>query len=371
MLAHALAGQLLDRRLLLLLAHAVAQRQHEILAMLPFPQFRLGGLARGDVQEQRHHLVVALAPRPRFVPGRPRRRHGELELRRFAGLDHLRERIHDLARHAGNHLAQRVAERVAFLHATLPLERGVDLDEAEIDDAALRVAQRLAQEEGLLHALEHGAPAFAAAAQRGGRQVPLDRQRGAARHHRDRVDVMRRRRARHGVVVGEHAQQMPVRRLDRGRPAGAQAMRQGQLAPRRPGRVAGDVLHVHGAAGMRRHAPRGHLRPDRRPVDRGIEHRRQAGRGAVHQQAAGLVDQRDGGTQLDARLRLDGVQHMAQHLGQGHARGNALQHHALVFQTRERVGPGMGYSVSLGQHGFSRQAFPTVVRARRASRNPR
>ncbi|MNT23108.1 hypothetical protein D3C72_1585200 [compost metagenome] len=203
------------------------------------------------------------------------------------------KRIQDLARHARDHFAQGVAEGVALFHAALPLECGIDLQEAEIDNAAVFAAQGLGQEKGLLHAVEHGAPAFAAAPQFNVDQMALDRQPGASRHQRNGVDIMRGRHADGVVVVGEHAQQLAVGTLDGGGPAGAQAMGQGQFAPRRPPGILAYVLDVDRIAAVRRGAPRCHASANGRAVHSGIEDVWQAGRRAMPQHGARFVHQRD------------------------------------------------------------------------------
>ncbi|MNV06210.1 hypothetical protein D3C71_965780 [compost metagenome] len=364
MLAEAFAGGLLDGRLMMQFAHPVAQRQQEVLAMLAFPQLGFGGLARRDVKKHRHDPVDAVLARSRLVPGVLGRRHGELELRRLAGFHDLGKRVQDLARHAGNHFAQGVAQRVAFLHAALPLKRRVDLQKAEIDDAPVVAAQGLGQKEGLLHAIEHRPPALAAAPQRNVETMPLDSQCGAARDQRDRVDIMRGRQAARAVIVREHSQQPAVRGLDRRGPAGAQPVCQGLLAPGQPPRMRGDVLHVYRLARMRRRTPRRHQRTDRRAVDGGIEGVRQAGRGAMPQEGSCFIHQCDGRAQLDAGLRLDGMQHMLQHLRQRDAGGDPLQHDAFVFQAGKRIGPWQGHAVLLGQHDSPFCSTECIARGR-------
>ncbi len=370
MLAQALAGRLLDRRLQMQFAHAVAQRQQEVLAVLAFPQFGFRGLARRHVEKERHHPVRPVLARPGFVPGLLGRGNGELELGGFAGLHDARESVHDLSGHARNHLAQRMPQRVPFLHAALPLEGRVDFQEPEIDDAAVRVAQGFAEEEGFLHALEHGPPPLAALPQRRLRQVAFDGQGGAARHQRDRVDVVCGRRADGAVVVGKHPQQPAVGRLDRRGPAGPQAVRQRQVAPVRPAGTGRDVLHVYRTPAIGRGAPGRHGRPDGRAVHRRVVGLGQAGRRAMQQADPGLVHQRDRRPQFHAGLRLDGVQHVFEHLRQRHPGGNALQHDAFVFQAGKRVRPGKRDSVLLCQH-LGPLTRTTVLRGPARCRNAR
>ncbi|MDT4839870.1 hypothetical protein FQZ97_736740 [compost metagenome] len=263
-----------------------------------------------------------------------------------------------------------MAKRIPFLHSGLLFESRVHLQEAEVDDAAVLVAQGFAEKERLLHPFEHAAPPLVALAQRGLGQVAFDGQRSAARHQRNRVDIVRRGGADGAVVVGENPQQPAVGRLDRRGPASPQAMRQRQVAPWLPVGAGRDVFDVDRASGMGRGSPGRHGRPDKCPVHRRVIGLRQAGRRAVQQAHACLVHQGDRGPQFDAGLRFDGVQHMLQDLRQRYAGGNALQHDALVFQTGQRIRPGKRDAVSLRQH-FGPLTRTTVLRGPASCRNAR
>ncbi|CFP64804.1 Uncharacterised protein [Bordetella pertussis] len=118
----------------------------------------------------------------------------------------------------------------------------------------------------------------------------------------------------------------------------------------------GQVLDIDRRAQERRRAPRRHARADRRAVGGLHIGRRQAGRRHMAQAHARVIHERDRGEQLHAGLRLDRLHHVQQHVGQGHACGDALQHHPLVLQTRQRIRPRAGNPVSLAQHRGPRVA---------------
>ncbi|MNS75520.1 hypothetical protein D3C72_1090420 [compost metagenome] len=232
----------------------------------------------------------------------------------------------------------------------MPFEGGVHFQKAEIHDAAIIVAQGLAKKEGLLHAVEHGAPALTARAQRGIRQVAFDGQGGAARHHRQCVDIVGGWRSHDAVVVREHAQQAAVGRFDRRGPAGAQAVRKRQVTPILPVGVRGNIVHIYRVAGVGSRAPRGYVGSDGRALQRRAEFRRQARRGVVDQIGACFVDQCDRRAQLGAGLGFDGVQNVFEHMRQRHTGRYALQHDPFFLQTGERIGPRVGYAILLFQH---------------------
>ncbi|MNV32099.1 hypothetical protein D3C71_1234260 [compost metagenome] len=232
----------------------------------------------------------------------------------------------------------------------MPFEGGVHLQKAEIHDAAIIVAQGLAKKERLLHAVEHGAPALTARAQRGIRQVAFDGQGGAARHHRQCVDIMVGWRSNDAVVVREHAQQAAVGRFDRGGPAGSQAMRQRQVAPVLPVGVRGNIFHINRLAGVGGRAPRGHVGSDGRALQCRAELQGQARRGVVDKIVSRFVDQRDRRAQLSTGLRFDGVQDVFEHVRQRHTRRYALQHDPFFLQTGQRIRPRVGYAILLFQH---------------------
>ncbi|MNI26356.1 hypothetical protein D3C73_800500 [compost metagenome] len=243
-----------------------------------------------------------------------------------------------------------MAQRVALFHAALPFKGGIHLQKAEVHDTAVIVTQGLAKKERLLHAFEHGAPALAACAQRGIHHVAFNGQRGAARHHRDRVDIVGGWQAHDAVVVREHAQQAAVGRFDRCGPAGSQAMRKRQVTPILPVGVRGNIVHIYRVAGVGSRAPRGYVGSDGRALQRRAEFRRQARRGVVDQIVSGLVDQCDRRAQLGAGLGFDGVQNVFEHMRQRHTGRYALQHDPFFLQTGERIGPRVGYAILLFQH---------------------
>lgn len=106
----------------------------------------------------------------------------------------------------------------------------------------------------------------------------------------DGLELDRRRAPRLGVVGREGADDGPVVRVDRRRPAGPQAVAERELAERGPQRVRVDVGHDHlsvlergGAAGTDGGA-------DGDAIDGGAVWRRQAWRAAVTQLPAGRVE---------------------------------------------------------------------------------
>ena len=138
------------------------------------------------------------------------------------------------------------------------------------------------------------------------------------------------------VVHRQCPQQPSVMGDDRVRPAGAQAMAQGQLPIVLPQWIGGDLLHHDHFLAPGRCAARARARPDGHAIDRCAVFRGEAGCRRIQQAGAGIVDKLDRAQQL-RRLPLHQPGDGLQRFGKGSVRCDQLQQLPLADQHARRA----------------------------------